>query len=72
MIKLYTPVQLMCSGKLHKHPALPVSPVMMQIEKVQPPQTHVINLYTPCYLCEDVVRVGSMRFDVLEPPQTSA
>lgn len=30
----------------------------------------MINLYTPFYLCADVVRVGSMRFDVLEPPQT--
>ena len=35
---------------------------------VEPPRTHVINLYTPCYLCDAVVRVGSKRFDVLEPP----
>ena len=27
---------------------------------------------TPCYLCYGVVRVGSMRFDVHEPPRTSA
>ena len=39
---------------------------------VEPPRTHVINLYTPCSLCDAVVRVGSMRFDVLEPPRTSA
>ena len=39
---------------------------------VEPPRTHVINLYTPCYLCDAVVRVGSMRFDVLEPPRTLA
>ena len=27
---------------------------------------------TLCYLCNDVVREGSTRFDVLEPPRTSA
>ena len=26
--------------------------------------------YTPCYLCGGVFPVGSMRFDVLEPPRT--
>ena len=31
----------------------------------------VVTGYIPCYLCEDVVRDGSMRFDVLEPHQTS-
>ena len=30
------------------------------------------NLSTPCYLCDVVVRVGSMRFAVLEPPRTIA
>ena len=39
---------------------------------VEPPRTPVINLYTPCYLCDAVVRVGSMRLDELEPPRTSA
>ena len=29
-------------------------------------------LYTPCYLCDGVVRVGSKRFAVLEPPRSSA
>ena len=28
--------------------------------------------YTPCYLCAGVVGVGSMRFDVLELPRSSA
>ena len=28
--------------------------------------------YTPCYLCAGVVRVGSLRFDVVEPPGSSA
>ena len=37
---------------------------------VEPPRTHVTKLYTLCYLCYDVVREGSMRFDVLEPPRT--
>ena len=32
----------------------------------------VKEVYTPCYLCEDVVREGSLRFAVLEPPRTSA
>ena len=38
-----------------------------------PEQVHkqCIKLYTPCYLCTDVVREGSTRFDVLEPPRTS-
>ena len=36
------------------------------------PRTHVTKLYTLCYLCNDVVREGSTRFDVLEPPRTSA
>ena len=50
---------------------------------VEPPQTQVKEVYIPCYLCEEavrsrfdviehVVREGSMRFDVLEPPPTSA
>ena len=25
-----------------------------------------------CYLCDGVVRLGSMRFDVREPPRSSA
>ena len=29
---------------------------------VEPPGTHVTKLYTLCYLCNDVVREGSMRF----------
>ena len=39
---------------------------------VEPPLTHKKAVYIPCYLCEDVVREGSMRFDVLEPHRTSA
>ena len=39
---------------------------------VEPPRTHVTKLYTPCYLCNDVVREGLRRFDVLEPPRTSS
>ena len=39
---------------------------------LEPPRIRVKELYKPCYLCEDVVREGSMRFDVLEPPRTSA
>ena len=30
------------------------------------------KLYTPCYLCDDVVPEGSRRFDALEPRRTSA
>ena len=40
--------------------------------RVEPPRIRVKELYIPCYLCEDVVREGSMRFDVLEPPRTGA
>ena len=39
---------------------------------VEPPRTRVKEVYIPCYLCEDVVREGSMRFDGLESHQTSA
>ena len=39
---------------------------------VEPPRTRVKEVYIPCYLCEDEVREGSMRFDVLEPPRTGA
>ena len=39
---------------------------------VEPPRTHVTKLYTLCYLCNNVVREGSTRFDVLETPRTSA
>ena len=42
------------------------------IGTVKPPRTHVTNLSTPCYLCDVVVRVGLMRFDVPEQPRTSA
>ena len=34
-------------------------------------RTHVKELYTPCYLCHDVVREGSRRFAALEPPRTT-
>ena len=34
--------------------------------RVEQPQIHVKELYTPCYLCINVVRVGSWRFDALE------
>ena len=38
---------------------------------LEPPRTHVNEMYTPCYLCNDVVREGSRRFDALEQPRTS-
>ena len=38
---------------------------------VEPPRTHVTKVYTLCYLCNDVVREGSKRFDVFETPRTS-
>ena len=34
---------------------------------VEPPRTHVKELYTPCTHCNDVVQEGSRRFDALEP-----
>ena len=30
---------------------------------VEPPRTHVIDLYTPCFRCIEVVREGSRRFE---------
>ena len=33
--------------------------------------TLVLGGYTPCYLCTEVVREGSRRFTVVEPPGTS-
>ena len=56
---------------VHEHPAHLVSPVKMWFGTVDPPRTHMKELYTPCYLCHDVVREGSRRFDALEPPRTS-
>ena len=38
---------------------------------VEPPRIHVIDLYTPCLLCTEVVREGSKRFTAVEPPGTS-
>ena len=38
---------------VHKHPA---HPVKRRFGTVEPPRTHVKELYTPCYLCDDVVR----------------
>ena len=52
---------------VHKHPAHLVSSVKM-FGIVKPPRTHVKELYTPCFLCDEVVREGSRRFDALEPP----
>ena len=62
---------------LHKHPALLVSHVTMYIEKVRYSQTTPNSCYKPLHtllstVCDDVVRVGSMRFNVLEPPRTIA
>ena len=37
----------------------------------EPPRTHAKDLYTPCYLCTEVVREGSRRFAVVKPPGTS-
>ena len=45
---------------------------LRRFSTVEPPRTHVKEVYIPCYLCEDAVREGSMRFDVLEPHPTSA
>ena len=39
---------------------------------LEPPRPSAEAPYTPCYLCDGVVRVGSMRFDVLEPPRSTA
>ena len=39
---------------------------------VEPPWALVYELSTPCYLCNNVVRSGSWRFDALELPRTGA
>ena len=64
----------MCLNKVQRAPSRLLSPVKMQSEMVRfsAPQPPVTNLSTPCYLCDVVVRVGSMRFAVLEPPRTIA
>ena len=36
---------------------------------LEPPRPSAEAPYTPCYLCDGVVRVGSMRFAVREPPR---
>ena len=37
--------------------------VKMWFGIVEPPRTHVIDLYTPCFLCTEVVRGGSLRLN---------
>ena len=37
---------------------------------VEPPCTDVKGLCTPCFLCDEVVRGRSRRFDAVEPPRT--
>ena len=54
---------------VHKHPAHLASPVKRRCGTVERPQTHVEELYTPYYLCDDVVREGLRMFDALEPPK---
>ena len=40
----------------------------MRFEKaVEPLRTHVKDFYTPCFLCTEVVREGSRRFEGVEP-----
>ena len=54
---------------VHEHTAHLASPVKVQLEKfgtMEPPLTHVKELYILCYLCSDVVQEGSRRFDALE------
>ena len=65
--KLLQDGQVSSSSRYILHPALLLSPVAT----VEPPRTQVTNLSTPCSLCDVVVHVGSMRFEVLEPPRTS-
>ena len=62
-------------GSMHlNHPELVhthlASPVKIKFGTVEPPQTHVKELYTPCYPCDDMVRKGQKRFDALESPWT--
>ena len=39
---------------------------------MEPPRTHVKELYTLFYICNDVFREGSRMFDALELHRTSA
>ena len=50
-------------------PQTSASPVETYLEKVRYRRTtpnSLKELYTPCYLCDNVVREGSRRFDALE------
>ena len=38
---------------------------------VEPLRTHVVDLYTPCFLCIEAVHKGSRRFAAVKPPGTS-
>ena len=38
---------------------------------LEPPQTHVKDQYTHCFLSTEVVRQGSRRFAAVESPGTS-
>ena len=54
-------VSSMCSGVVQPHRS-------SSNFIVEPLRTHAKELYTPCFLCDEVVREGSRRFD---PPRTS-
>ena len=64
---------LVCSVRRHRT-SIPAA--VQEIQCVQggaePPQTHVKEHYTLCYICNDVVQEGSRRFDALELHRTSA
>ena len=50
--------------RVHEHPAQLVSSVVREGSVLS---NSMNKLYTPCYLCHDVVRGGSRRFNALEP-----
>ena len=39
----------------------------MRFDVLEPPRTYVKKLYTPFFLCTEVVREGSRRFEGVEP-----
>ena len=58
------------SETVYRYPTHLVTTVKMRFEKVRysrPLRTHVKDFNTPCFLCTEVVREGSRRFEGVEP-----
>ena len=52
------------SETVYRYPTHLVTTVKMRFGTVEPLRTHDKDFYTPCFLCTEVVREGSRRFEL--------